>query len=162
MRKEIIIAVLIGLTLGLIITYGFYTAQLNTRNSQGTKKNDLELTPDPTSEVKSETKLKLTSPDNEIVVAVATLTVSGTTSPHSFVTVSLLDETQVAIADDQGNFTFELTLNPGGNQIVVQSLNEDNEVENLNRSVIYDDEKITVATASATAVSPTPKPTTKP
>jgi hypothetical protein len=170
MRKEVVIAVLIGLSLGLVITYGFYTAQLSSQTSQSTKKTELEFSTSPTPESQANALLKLTSPEDESVVTAPELTIAGQASANGFVIISLLDQVSTITADEQGKFSTTLTLKPGGNIIVIQATDEGGTTTSLTRTVVLDDPSVTVATGSAAVatptptgkVSPTPKVTAKP
>ena len=162
MRKEVVIAVLVGLSLGLVITYGFYTAQLSSQTSQSTKKTELEFSPSPTPENQASALLKLTSPEDESVVTNPELTIAGQASANGFVVISLLDLISTITTDDQGKFSTSVTLKPGGNVLVIQATDESGTTTSLTRTVVLDDPSATVATGSAIVASPTPKTSPSP
>ncbi len=156
MRKEVVIAVLIGLSLGLVITYGFYTAQLSSQSSQSTKKTELEFSVSPTPENQDHELFKVTAPEDEIVVTAPELAVTGQAAPNSFVVISLLDQISTITTDDQGKFATTITLKPGGNILVLQATDESGKISTLTRVVVLDDPSVTVATGSAVVATPTP------
>jgi hypothetical protein len=163
MRKEILISILVGLSLGLIITYGFYTARLSTRVGNITQKDDLEFEPTPVPANTTADRLIITTPEDELVTTESKLTVRGKAGANNFIAITLLDQIQVLTADDQGAFSLEVTLKSGGNVLVIQSTNETGEVETETRTVVLADESTLSASASAAVKStPTPKVTIKP
>jgi len=166
MRKEVLISILVGLFLGLVITYGFYTAKLSTQTSEVTKKQDIELLPTSIPESSNSEKLKITAPEDESITTVDKISLIGQTLQDSFVVISLLDQTQVIISDNAGNFNHEIQLKPGGNIILVKTLDENGAIFSASRSVFFDDGIIAAATKSATvakpSVTPSPKISQKP
>lgn len=133
MKKEIFLAVLVGLCLGLIITYGVYRA----------RKSDVDLahqattaasTPTPTPE---ETLLVIHSPEDEIITDQETVSVAGTTTPQAFVVIFTNGEEQIIQADDSGNFSVEAKLETGSNIITVHSLDEDGKSTQSELTLIY-------------------------
>ncbi len=134
MKKEILLAVVVGLSLGLILVYGFYRA----------KKSDQELadqaatinqTPQPSESPLS--TLVIHSPEDEIIVAEAGLAVTGTTLPQAFVVIIVNDQEYITSADDSGNFSVNVELEAGSNVIAIHSLDEDGQATNQERTVIF-------------------------
>lgn len=174
MRKEVLISILVGLFLGLVITYGFYIAKLSTQTAVMTKKQDIELLPSLTPENSIGGKLKISVPEDESIVTANKITLNGQTDKESFVVISLLDQVQVINSDGSGNFTQEIQLKPGGNIIQIKTLDENGIVSSITRSVFFDDGQIAAASGSAiiakpsvtpqpkVSLKPTAKPTVKP
>ncbi len=149
MKKEIFFAVLLGLAVGLIITYGVYRAQTGSIRQQA--QTFLE-SPPPTSspEVSS---LVLHSPLDESIVDTAEVAVAGTTQPSSFVVIFTNDKETITTADTTGAFSSKSTLETGSNVITVYSLNEDGQVVTKEIVVIYTTQPLeeSASTQAATA-----------
>jgi len=148
MKKEIVIAILIGLSLGLFITYGVYQAKTGIDKKADQDQKNLALTPAPDQEFAGE--LILNSPANEIIQTETTTSVSGTTLPNSFVVIFVGNVEKITTADESGNFSVEVELESGANIITVVVLDENGRSISLNRTVIVSDEPlIEEATQSA-------------
>lgn len=122
MRKEIFLAVIFGLMVGLIVTYGIYTA--NQALSQKQKTNSSlsnSLTPSPFNEIEPELILSVSSPLDGVVVSEPEITVEGTTLPNAIVSI-ITDENEFIIeADENGIFQQSVELVKGANTIKVNS-----------------------------------------
>jgi len=159
MRKELLFAIVIGLTLGLLLTYGFYRAKIAMTRPPG-QNNPLTKTasPSPT----ASTDLVVISPADEVVQTEKKVQITGTTKANNFVVIFINNKEQITQGDSSGNFSTEAGLETGSNVIIVHAINEDGATTTIERTVIV----IAVAAdpeASGSA-SPTPslKPTTAP
>lgn len=147
MKKEIIIAILIGLALGLFITYGIYQA----RTGVSRKSIDTNLLPQSNTDTPFSGELALNSPINESVQNENTTSVSGTTLPNSFVVVFVKNTETITHSDDSGNFSVEVELEDGSNVITVFVIDEDGRSLSVERTVTVTDETFEEATSSASA-----------
>lgn len=158
MKKEMFVAVLIGLSLGLIITYGIYTARVSLSRP---RTEDTLATPvaTPSPEL---SKVVLHSPEDESVVTEAGVTIAGATTPRTVVVIVLNQEETITTADDTGNFSITAELTPGNNSLRVYQYDENGNETILQRTVVYMtaafSEEKAIATPSA---STSPVPTTK-
>jgi hypothetical protein len=141
MKKEIIIAILIGLSLGLFITYGVYQAKTGITNKVGQDQKTLALTPVPDQEFSGE--LVLNSPEDEIIQTEATTSVSGTTLANSFVVVFVGNDETITSSDESGNFSVEVDLENGVNIISVIVLDENGRSISTKRTLIVSDDPLT-------------------
>lgn len=172
MKKEVVIAVLIGLSLGLIVTYGIYTARrslMSTNSSLPTPTPS--STPAPTSSV-----LSVVSPDDESLQFTSDVKIAGTTKPGSLVIIFINDKYQITHADQSGNFGIGVQLDEGSNVITTRAIDDNGQTVDDQRTVIYSTTDLTepvasssatvVATPSAklkkTKVTPSPSPSTTP
>lgn len=162
MRKEIIISILIGLAFGLVITYGFYQAQV-VSTEDVTKKEEIEITLSPSPSV-SNGKLILLTPEDEIVTEEKIIPVSGTTNPGSFVVVFVDDEPQTISPNDEGKFTLDVELAKGPHIITVHALDENGDTVTESRTVIVQSSSSDSAPEASESAKPsiTPSPTKKP
>jgi len=131
MKKEILIAIIIGFVLGLVITFGIWTANKSlkegvTQNQQEeVAKNETITTP-----TQAEEKLPLTiiSPENNALLNQEKLEIVGKTSPKAVVAISYEEGEKIIEADEKGDFKGEITLIGGGNEITISAFdNQGNE-----------------------------------
>lgn len=134
MKKEVIVAILIGLVLGLIITYGYYRAQTAGNADQNP---DLSATPEPSPNVDQAGNLVLHSPQDEVLTDNQELQVAGTTDPGAFVVVFINEAEHVTTADESGNFSVSGKLSENANVIAVYSIDEDGKTSTIERTVVY-------------------------
>lgn len=120
MKKEVFIAIIIGFGIGLIITYGIYTAQTaiknRTNNTQNIESNDQN---------KTETEghnVHIVSPEIETVSPEPQITLSGTTTPNSYIVILTSADEYITKSDQSGSFASEITLEAGANFIGVTSI----------------------------------------
>lgn len=143
MRKEILIAIIIGLVMGLFITYGYYHSQQTTEvnqitNIEGEKSSDSSLTNLNTG------KLTLFSPENETVQADEIVKITGNTTQNSNVIIYVNDTPFITQSDETGNFSKELKLRPLANIINVHSVDSTGEVVVITRTVVVYDQELTL------------------
>lgn len=125
MKKEVFFAVLLGLSLGLIVTYGVYRAnQANTQDQVDTLLQESAAeTIDPTANGIS--SLVIDAPENESIVDEAKQTIAGTTLANAFVVIYVNETPYMTTADQTGAFSISADLSLGSNVIGVHSLSED-------------------------------------
>jgi len=136
MKKELSLAVLIGLILGLIITYGVYRARRAEQETavQTTESIAGQVEGEP---LASNQVITLSSPADESVQAFPEIKIAGTTKPNIFVIIFIDEDEFITTADNTGNFAIEGKLTAGGNVISVQTLDEEGQVNKIERVVIY-------------------------
>ncbi len=147
MRKEIIIAIIIGLTIGLIVAYGVRSARLSLANH-----NNSLVAPTPQTankESDSSHTIFITSPEPNSITDQDIISVIGTTSPFSLISIITNDDEVAVSADSTGTFTAKIELIGGINPISIKSYNEQGDVATTTFSVIYSTADLS-ATDSAT------------
>lgn len=133
MKKEVVIAILIGLLLGLIITVGFYRARQPKIASNSNLVN--QATPLPEA---GTGKLSLLSPEDGLVTTNTALTIAGSTEPNSFVVIFVDNKELITTADATGNFSVQVTLTVGSNSISVYAVDEDGQKAQLEHTVVVE------------------------
>lgn len=140
MKKEVFLAITIGFALGLVITFGIWTANRSLKNAR------IKVTPEPspTEQVAASptstdqavnNKLTITSPLDENLVSTSSIVLTGTTDPKSAVAVTYEnDKQQIVTADDSGNFSVTIDLVAGYNTINVTSVDKDG--KQISKSII--------------------------
>ena len=122
MRKEVLIAIVIGFALGLLITYGIWTA--NRAIKEATANNDVasekitseNITPTPGPTV-NKLALSITTPEDNDLVNKQKIEVSGTTVPNAIVVVTYPDGESIISAGADGKFTTNINLDAGSNDL---------------------------------------------
>jgi hypothetical protein len=116
MKKEVIIAILIGFGIGLLITLGIHTTRSKDSNSLNPS---AQLSPTPALDM--EHHITIISPLENAVQSTQSLLVKGQTSPGSSVVLETEKNHQIKIADASGFFEAEYTLIAGPNLINLTS-----------------------------------------
>ena len=121
MKKEILIAVFVGLSMGLIITFGVYRVKNSLITTPTT--DFIENTED-SNATATPTLLALHSPEDGIIQTEPELTVTGSTIPNAFVVLFVNNIDYISNSDESGNFSFKIQLEDKINVIRVHVLDE--------------------------------------
>lgn len=138
MRKEVLLAILIGVGLGLLITFAVYQ---NRRSESDAQKDQVqELISSPTlNEQENTSQLAITSPENNLIIDSQRLIVSGNTQANNSVIIVINDQEIITNADESGNFSKEIRLDQGANILTIYSINQDGLLTQTDRTVIVDE-----------------------
>lgn len=121
MKKEVIIAIFVGLSMGLIITFGVYRVKSTITEQpvadfiQDEEDNQATATP---------TILALHSPEDGIIQTDKELIIAGTTIPNTFIVAFVNDEDYLSNSDESGNFSIKVQLEEDENIIRVHVVDE--------------------------------------
>lgn len=136
MRKEVLIAIIIGFGLGLVITFGVWTANKALREAAPEATpvpEEVAPTPTPTPEL----SLVVASPEDNSISEEETIEVSGSTAPGAIVVILYQEGEKILEADSEGKFSTEITLAGGANEIKISAYDEEgNETEKI-LTVVY-------------------------
>ena len=158
MKKEVFVAIFIGLILGLVVTYGIYVAQ-RTRFQN----NFAKPSPTPTVEQSnSRNSLILLTPVDELIQPNKDLSITGTTEPNATLIIFVNNVPTVEKADSSGNFASLTNLEAGPNTIIVQAIDEDGNVVEETRTVIVSSATLNETPTATTSASPKPSTSPKP
>ena len=126
MKKEVLIAIIIGFGIGLVATLGIHFARRGTNaNIQTLAETPI---PNPVAEMAaSNHAIALTSPAQNSIISTDSTPVTGRTSANAVVTIVSPEEEQVVLADESGNFTTSILLQAGTNTIKAISYNSQGE-----------------------------------
>ncbi len=142
MKKEVLIAIIIGFGLGLVITFGIWTANKNMKNPAPieTPTPVPEETPIPTP--LPEFSLKVNSPENNSVSDQGQIEVSGLTAPGAVVVLLYQEGEKILETDPQGQFAAEIALAEGANEIKVSAYDQEGHEASKTLSIVYSTAKI--------------------
>lgn len=135
MKKELFLAILIGLVVGLVIVFGVYRTRIIL-----TPKNDnpiLTESPSPEASADIISNLVIHSPLNESIQNKEDVTIAGSTNNNEFVIIMINEKDFVTTADQSGNFSISAKLESGSNIIEVNSITEDGKITTEELTVIY-------------------------
>ena len=139
MRKEVLIAIIIGFGLGLLITFGIWTANKALKETAPTTTvptEEAEITPTPNLE------LLITSPEDNTISEEEMIEVSGQTIAKAIIAIIYPDGEKLLEADKDGNFSTEISLVGGDNQIKISAFNNEGDEVNKTLTVVYSTAKI--------------------
>lgn len=142
MKKEVLIAVLSGLIIGLIITVGIYTAN-RSLEQQKAKKISQTQTPQPTPQADQNQKLlTITSHENFDLIDQSEISLSGIAWPDAVVALMTEKDNQITTADSDGIFSFKFSLIKGYNEISLVAADETGTTQTQNLVLTYSTTKI--------------------
>lgn len=154
MRQEAVLAVIIGIILGLGVTYGIY--QVKNRMSpaeNGTLSTELSVSPTPA----INEKLLVTSPEDESVVTDTQITISGTAESNQMIVIYVNERNYTTQADEIGAFAVKVPLDLLSNVIEVTAISTDGTQEKKSLTIIRENPIEEQADSTETATqSPTP------
>lgn len=134
MKKEVLIAIIVGFSLGLIITFGIYRAQksLSERaESKNTTEESAQI------EGTANISLSITQPEDGSITDEDTITIGGISKKHALITIISSEDHQSTQADELGNFSVEFSLDVGENIISITSFSDDDAKQEKTISVVY-------------------------
>ncbi|MEX0895949.1 MAG: hypothetical protein WDZ94_03345 [Patescibacteria group bacterium] len=138
MKKEVLIAVLIGFGLGLLITYGLYRMRAAIIGQDQATEID-QLTREEPEDEEVSSVLALHSPEDGTVQTETSTRITGTTLPDTFVVLFINEVDIIVNTDETGNFSHEAELEPGTNVITAHVVNAEGETFTTQRVVIVTD-----------------------
>lgn len=134
MRKEVLVAILIGALLGLVVAFGIWSA------NQALAPKVLPSPPPTPEERAVQQGLIVTEPESGAVVSRDRITVRGSASLSSTVVIlTNLNEIIAEVASD-GSFNQEVELEGGPNEIKVVAYDGEGNREEITLIVVYSTE----------------------
>lgn len=139
MKKEVIVAILIGFGIGLIITFGVITARSAINQNQEKIIGAVTPAAGVTANLEKPIhKITLSQPENRSVVNSEKIEIGGATTPLSAVAVMTgSSRDTITIADEAGRFYQEVTLSGGANIIKIVSISPKGEKAESQTLVVY-------------------------
>lgn len=136
MRKEVIIAIILGFALGLVITFGIWKANKALRREAPEEIPVVEeVVPEPTPTPAF--TLEIISPEDEGISAEDKITITGKTGPGSVVAVAYEKGEEIVEADSAGNFEVEVDLVSGINEIEITAFSLEGDEASASLNIVY-------------------------
>ncbi len=141
MKKEIFIAILIGFVLGLVITFGIWTANKSLKESSHNQPPVIEeeknITPTPEATKEEKLPLSIISPENNSLLNQEKIEISGKTAPKATIAITWEEGEKIIEADEKGNFSLEISLVGGSNEINISAFDEEGNENQQTLSLVY-------------------------
>ncbi len=138
-RKEITLAIIIGLVIALIIAGGIYRAKTALQNfnpSDLTDKFQSKKDNNPGEKSQDQLFIELNSPDNTVATE-ASFKVSGKTLPSTYIAITTEQNDYLIVPNELGSFSQEVTLIKGANILTVTVFKSNGEKVEKSLSVVY-------------------------
>lgn len=142
MKKEVLIAIVSGLILGLIVTLGIYTANKSLEQQRAKKEAATQTSPLPSPPVTAQKTLDITSHENFDLINQSAITLSGIAWPEAVIALMAEGDNQLIQADDEGIFSFKFQLVKGFNEITLIATDETNQAQTQNLILTYSTSEI--------------------
>lgn len=136
MRKEIIFALLAGITFGLVIAFGIWKTNSN-QNSNQEEMQKASSTANPNPQTPTAGGLTILKPEENEVIGSNSTTIEGVTEPESKIVISTEDQDLLIESDKDGGFSINIPLISGLNEIIVTSFLKDNKTETVKLPIVY-------------------------
>ncbi|TSC89401.1 MAG: Uncharacterized protein G01um10145_558 [Microgenomates group bacterium Gr01-1014_5] len=134
MRKEVLVAIILGVGLGLAVAFGIWRANLALAPKLGALQTEAPLaSPEPD----NFSELVITQPENNLVVTKDTTLIKGAATPRATVVVTTGIDEYILEADADGSFEKEIELKVGLNEIKVISFDDSGSESQKRLVVVY-------------------------
>ena len=142
MKKELGIAILVGVILGFTITGLFWArrrGKINLPSNEETNQEEV-LEEEPTATpipIEETVSLEIEEPENEIISQKENLTIKGKSVVSATVVIIWEEGEDILVADEEGNFETEITLIGGENIIDITAYDDEGNSASKTLTVTY-------------------------
>jgi len=141
MKKEILIAIAIGFILGLVITFGIWTANKSLQQNNKTQKTEVgenqPIVTETSSTEDGQIPLTISSPEDNSLVDQEKIEIVGKTKAGATIVILYEKGEEVFQADEQGEFSQEITLVGGANEIKITVFDTEGNEANQSLNLVY-------------------------
>lgn len=149
MRKEIFLAIIVGIIVGLGITFGLYTVRQQIFPNKTAQEIITSRLQNPTpTPVMGQHNLVIQQPENNLLTDQSVVKIVGRALPESYITILVPGNEYVTVADQDGDFAQDVDLDLGGNRITVVAIAPDGQQEEVVLSVVYSTADLSIPTAT--------------
>lgn len=142
MKKEIIIAIVIGFALGLLITFGIWTANKAIKNKPTPTEETELITPIEPTPTATEFSLTIISPEDDSLINTSKVELKGSTVANAVIVIAEENGEKIIEADEEGSFATELALIAGTNEIKITAFNSEGDEVSKTLSLVYSTKEI--------------------
>ncbi len=145
MKKDVIIAVLIGFVIGIAAAFSAIkiTSFLQISKLAKIEEVKITVTPAPALDEKKVTPaLEISSPSDGTILETETVEVSGKSQDQNIIVVENELETKIVQTSNEGTFSAQIKLAQGQNNIQITSYANEKEEETKNIQLFYFEEKL--------------------
>ena len=149
MNKEIVIAIILGLTVGIVAAISIWAAKegtlklsLSLPKLSQVEKKEPTITPTAAEQKPQENFfLDITSPENETIVTNNEIELTGKTNPEVSIIVSQEANDTVLSSKKDGSFSTKITLSPGPNTIIIIAIDQGTNTAQVARTIVFQEQK---------------------
>lgn len=147
MKKELVVAILVGVILGFTITGLFWIKRKGKISFPSNEEAVQEETPkeEPTNTptpIEKTVSLEIEEPENEIISQVEKLTIKGKSIPEATIVIIWEEGEDILVADDDGKFETQITLIGGENIIDISAYDDEGNSTSKTLTATYSTAKI--------------------
>jgi hypothetical protein len=146
MKKEVFLAVSVGFILGLLITFGIWTANRSLKPNVRPPVTSLSPTAVPSPQAgqsaSSPVNITITAPEDETLSGSDVVTLTGKTTPGAAVAVLYETGQNIVAADSSGDFSLDIKLEGGYNFITAAAYDQNGNQNTREILVTYSTSKI--------------------
>ncbi len=143
MRKELTVAIIFGISIGIILSIGIWRFNKVFRLTKDNQESvSFPAPPSSKNEPQQEIKTALVKPEENEILIENPARVSGITKKGSLIAISTRDKDYILQTQIQenGEFSQDIELLPGLNQILLTMISKDGEKSEILRTVVYSSE----------------------
>jgi hypothetical protein len=140
MRKEILFAIIAGVIFGVVIAFGVWRANSAIKNTEGIATVSPATTTSSPTPIKQEFGISLANPEENDVLTQTPTLFSGITKPSSWIVISAEEDDYIIKSDEQGEFSQEVELVGGANQINLTAFSNNGESAEKKIIVVFSTE----------------------
>jgi len=145
MRKEVIIAIIIGSLLGLLITAGVWWT-MRSPQVVSERQENLSISPSPSPKISSAPQdslfLEISQPEEGDIFDHEEIKVNGKTLPEAVIVLIYSEGESIINAGKEGNFEATVSLSGGANQIKITAYDQLGNQKTKNLTVVYSTAKL--------------------
>jgi len=142
MRREVLVAIILGIGLGALVAFGLWRANLSFAPSKSQPAPITENSSGQTPEIETG-NLIVTQPEDNLVISQERINVQGSTTPKSTVVILTPADEVIIESQQDGSFEAEVLLEGGPNELVVKSYDEQGNESQQKLNVVYSTELTT-------------------
>lgn len=138
MKKEVVIAIILGFLVGIFIAYGIYTANKAVKETETIKPISRdEAISSSAPEASPTLTLIVDEPEENSVISDKTATISGQTEPNTPVAILAENQEELVLSDGSGIFSSLVSLVSGLNEIKVIIIDKNGNQTEKTVQIIY-------------------------
>ncbi|QQS39512.1 hypothetical protein IPM62_02780 [Candidatus Woesebacteria bacterium] len=138
MRKEVLLAIIAGVSFGLIIALGVWRAN----NAFSTKPEEVEIVEEEKLALDEDNTvgISVSDPENYDVITISPVNIVGVTTPNSWVGIQTEDDDYTVLANASGEFNHDIELTGGINNISLTAFTNDGQSTHTTLTLVYSTE----------------------
>lgn len=133
MKKELVWAIITGFGLGLVITYGVWSA----KKAIKPKLKEIKQTEINTTPIVPSISLEIEKPKDESIINEEKTVLAGKTNPRAILAIFTEEDELIIEADEKGRFETEIELVGGANEITIITFDDEGNEASQSMTIVY-------------------------